>query len=177
VVGSRWAIESRSIGPLTLGMTIPEARRALGPAYRLVPPPARPVLVVDAGYRVLDQSGKEIAQIFLTDTLNPLKSGNTIAMIEATAGSCQTLHSVRPGHYVTEVTAIYGQPTFRQHQDVGTETVSFARQPAGLTFFVTGGQGLSAGNYEARVDDGNGNWISQSHHAAARITSIAVGAR
>lgn len=177
VVGSRWAIESRSVGPLSLGMTIPEARRALGAGWRLDPPPARPILVPDAAFRVRDSSGKEVARVFLTDTLNPLKPGNTIGSIEAVAASCETLHGVRPSQFVTEVTAVYGQPTFRQHQDVGTETVSFARQPAGLTFFVADDDGSSAGIYDPRVDDGNGHWTSQAHHATARITAIAVGTR
>jgi hypothetical protein len=127
-----WAITAEGVGPIRLGQTLAEARRASpgtvferrsdgeGVALVQVTRGRDTTLVVYAGE---DDVGK------------PVDWSKTIERIEVFGSALATGQGVRPGALVADVEKIYGKVTEISVSEIESrEYVTFHRQPSWLTF-------------------------------------------
>jgi len=173
IISSRgaWLIGKNSIGPLRVGMTLPEAAAALGPDYQIRPPMERPLIFLDAYYVVSDLTGREVVRFLMAgDISRPTAPGNTIGSITATSPVVTTPEGVSPGMFISSAERILGPAAFEMEaESMGGEWVSFKSQPSYLAFATNG----KAGIYHSPPL--SGQLTTMEYHPMAVIESISVG--
>lgn len=164
-------ISARLVGEVQLGMTIQEAKVALGEKVLVVNPPNQPLIIINALHVVRDRTGNKLMELLVDDFRQPNTPGNPIVTIRATDRSLITAEGVYPGMTIVEAAAIYGAPTLRKsaEEGFGGEWVSFPGAPVGLRFSVFGPGWGQAGLYPT------GEFQSPRSVEGARIEAIEIG--
>lgn len=164
-------ISARSVGEIQLGMTVAEARVALGNKAMVMDPPNQPFIVINAFHIVRDRTGKKLMELLVDDFRQPNIPGNPIVTIRAMDRSLVTGEGVYPGMTIAQAAVVYGAPTLRKslEEGFGGEWVSFPRAPLGLRFSVRGPEGGQAGLYPP------GLFQSERSVEGARIEAIEIG--
>jgi len=157
-------ITENGIGPITLGMTLLEARRAF--------PGATFSRGEDGdGVALIDVSVKKSAVLTLfageQDKNSPINWSKKIAFIRTSSPSCSTRLGVRPGSLVAEAEKRYGRVFKIVKSEIESrEFARFKNQPKGLIFQLDYSGVFKDGQYE-----------TVSYRPEAKILSIAIEAR
>lgn len=166
------SIGPAAVGALSPGMTLEEAKAALGTEAEIFPPAPNPVMIWDAEYTVKDRSGRTLMTFLPLDPFRPGAPGNVISSITARDGAYATSGGARPGMKILEVAQIYGPATLTQEvEGTGLETIRFLHQPAYLKFTVS----PDAGIYSDPPVPGAAERSTGLYHPRARVTGITVG--
>jgi hypothetical protein len=127
-----YLITASSIGPIKLGMTLDEARRAF--------PIATFERTSDGDGMALVSIGvdKEVLMSVYADEDNseaPIDGSKKITFIEALSALCATKNGIHPGLKVLDTEKILGKTKEIQKSEIESrEYISFANQPKALTF-------------------------------------------
>lgn len=191
---SHWQVSPTSAGPIRLGMTVTQAREALGSSYRLVDPPnlqnravppqgnageseiGGPVgLIIYDQFSVHDASGSEVLKFLLSDPTKPNAPENRIAMIAVTSARFATREGIRPGTRIADAAKLYGAPTLIDDDEEGLarEWVTFRNGPSGIRLEAarSAGDGRLAGIY-APSQSTTSNYVPDS-----KIRALVLGRR
>jgi hypothetical protein len=162
----RYAVTTRSAGPVRLGMTLRQVRGLAGVKLKRSRDGEGLALVA------VSKGGAAWMTLYANepDPDKPLNLRAKVENIEVTSGRFATAAGVRPGMKIAAVERIYGPlREIRRSEIESREFATFARGPKGLTFRVTA-PGGSAGVY------GKGE-VTRKLAPGAGIASITLSGR
>jgi len=164
------------MGPVSLGMTVADAKSALGSGYRITSPSDAPILVIDSAHRVQGPNGQNWLELIMTEPLSPNATGNHIATLRTTYSGLPTAAGVAPGMTIEDAVAIYGRATLEipSEEGFGGEWVSFANGPAGLRFEAAG-PGSNAPSQTRAGEYPPGLFRSKNYKPGSRIHAVVIG--
>lgn len=157
------------IGLVRLGMTLADAKRAMGPNIRWQNVPN---LLVDFG-GIAAKSGSQTLFYIIYEASNPLKDTDSIAMLMTENSAYQTHEGIGPGTSIAEAEKVYGQATLSFNWDnEGREFVKFANQPSNMTFRTKGSPNDFDGRYA--TTQGQDFYSTHSYRSTAAIGAVWV---
>jgi hypothetical protein len=161
VPAARLIVPQSGIGPVRLGITLDEARRAL--------PNARFARTSDGDGAALVEVSIAQDQMVVVgadedDPKSPIDWTKKIGWIETRSAAFRTSEGVHAGMVVTDVEVLFGPVTEIVRSEIESrEFISFARQPAGLVLRLD-----YTGVFAARQAS------TRTYQRGAKILSIAV---
>jgi hypothetical protein len=164
------------MGSVRLGMTVAEAKAAMGSRNRITSPSDHPLLVIDSAHRVQGPNGQNWLELIMAEPLTPNANGNRIATLRTTEPGLSTAAGVAPRMTIAAAEAIHGAATLAtsSEEGFGGEWVTFANGPAGIRFEVAG----PGSTFPSRTTAGeyaSGAFRSTSYRPGSRIYAVVIG--
>jgi len=184
------AVTARAVGPVVLGMTLDETRRALAPSYRLRDPENKslavsgmvhdeaeigsPALWVgNSQYLAIDGGGREVLRLLTSDESMRFDDPEArVVMVTAVGRGFVTAEGAGPGMTLAAAAAIYGAPELQDDDPEGfrREWAVFPGAPPGVRFAVAAPDGRLAGVYET------GGTTTRAYRPGSIIKAVVIGA-
>lgn len=157
-------VSAGAIGPLRLGASLDDARRAIPEATFSRSSDGEGVALVDVAVK-----GESLAVAYAgeEDPGQPVDMKRPIEHLETFHAACATAEGIHPGSTVRAAEAAYGPIRIIRRSEIESrETIEFERQPAGLQFRL---------DYSGDFAEGASE--TTRHAPNAKILSIAVSSR
>lgn len=158
-------VTSSGVGPVKLGMTVAQARRALARSQFKRGSDGEGVALIE-----VVQGGRVVMTLFADepDRARPINERARVSFIEVWGKNYATRAGVRPGMLIREVERRYGRLKQITTSEIEQrEYAEFARAPAGLGFRVEA-PGSQAGRYRS------GSRTTTRYVPSARLLTITI---
>lgn len=143
-------ISASGIGPVRLGMTLAQAKQAMGANVRW---DNVPNLMVDFG-AIAVKSGSTVLFYVVHEADHPLRDRDPVTILMTRNPAYKTIEGVGPNTPIAQAAQAYGPATLSFNwDDEGREYVKFANQPSALTFRTRGEPNNFDGRYASTQGD------------------------
>jgi hypothetical protein len=164
-------ISASGIGPVRLGMTLAQAKRAMGANVRWE---NIPNFMVDFGV-IAVKSGSTVLFYVVYEAAHPLRDRDPIGILMTKNRAYTTIEGVGPDTTIARAASIYGPATLSFNwDDEAREYVRFVNQPSSMLFRTQGQPNDFDGQYA--TTQGDAFHSTTTYRSTAAISAVWVSA-